>query len=864
MRRFGAEGRKTTSRWVLLADKIADKAITVGGTLVIAAVMGMTIFLIYAVVPLFQGGTVVSNHEYKVPINPEDLVDISIDEHNSIAAAVLKNGSVSIWHAGTGTPIKSLSFDFGGKELTSVGKTIDNNHLAFGFSNGTVVLGEIDFRNEILTSDQAPKDLTKLDDRDSSSHEAIFSKIPGKGLRKVYVELKQEPEIKVSETDSPIVALDYRLVDFGDRPKSYLLTADSSGAAFFVTAETKTNMMTRRRVTQVTKVALPSPSERMDFKYAVINDTGDGLMLADQKGRVYRYDIQNLDKPELAESLDLIPSGRELTVFGTLLGGRSIVVGDSSGDLSIYFALKSDGAKSADGMTLVRAREFTPQSSGVTGFSASQNGKTFAISDANGAIWLRHGISQKTLLKLGDEKKHVVTQLITLSPRMDGMLAIMQEGKAHFWKLHVPHPEVSWRTLFGKVWYEGYPGPSYTWQSAGATDSFEPKLSLIPLIFGTLKATFYSLLFAAPLALLAAIYTSEFIPNHIRGKIKPVMEVMASLPSVVLGFVAALILAPVVESWIAAIILAFVVLPLSLIISAYLWQLIPVRIAIKLEGFPKLILMSLAVSCGITTAYFLSPTFEKLFFSGNLKAWLSSSEGSSLPFLFLMSIPAVTVVVSYSSSRMIGPRLNNYIKTLRFPYGPIVDFIRWLAFALVIVALSYVLSALLSLAGVDPRGSIVGGYIQRNTLVVGFAMGFAVIPIIYTLAEDALSAVPDQLRSASLSCGASPWQTAIWIVAPTAISGVFSAIMIGMGRAVGETMIVVMATGNTPVLDLNIFSGLRALSANIAVELPEAPKDGTLYRTLFLTGLVLFVMTFVINTLAELVRQRFRKRALKL
>ncbi len=178
--------------------------------------------------------------------------------------------------------------------------------------------------------------------------------------------------------------------------------------------------------------------------------------------------------------------------------------------------------------------------------------------------------------------------------------------------------------------------------------------------------------------------------------------------------------------------------------------------------------------------------------------------------------------------------------------------------------MSYVLSMLLALFGVDPRGSIVGTYIQRNTLVVGFAMGFAVIPIIYTLAEDALSAVPDQLRSASLGCGATPWQTAMWVVLPTAISGVFSAIMIGMGRAVGETMIVMMATGNTPVIDLNIFSGLRALSANIAVELPEAPKDGTLYRTLFLTGLVLFAMTFLINTLAELVRKRFSKRALKL
>jgi len=143
-------------------------------------------------------------------------------------------------------------------------------------------------------------------------------------------------------------------------------------------------------------------------------------------------------------------------------------------------------------------------------------------------------------------------------------------------------------------------------------------------------------------------------------------------------------------------------------------------------------------------------------------------------------------------------------------------------------------------------------------------MGFAVIPLIYTLAEDALNSVPEHLRAASLACGATPWQTALWVVLPTAISGVFSAVMIGMGRAVGETMIVVMAAGNTPIIDWNIFNGLRALSATIAVELPEAVKDGTLYRILFLAGLVLFVMTFVVNTLAEVVRQRFRKRAKQL
>ena len=129
-----------------------------------------------------------------------------------------------------------------------------------------------------------------------------------------------------------------------------------------------------------------------------------------------------------------------------------------------------------------------------------------------------------------------------------------------------------------------------------------------------------------------------------------------------------------------------------------------------------------------------------------------------------------------------------------------------------------------------------------------------------TLAEDALSGVPSQLREGSLGAGATPWQTAVRIIIPTAMSGIFGAIMVGLGRAVGETMIVLMATGNTPVMDWNPFNGLRTLSANIAVEIPEAPHGATLYRALFLAALILFVFTFLINTVAELVRQRLRKR----
>ena len=129
---------------------------------------------------------------------------------------------------------------------------------------------------------------------------------------------------------------------------------------------------------------------------------------------------------------------------------------------------------------------------------------------------------------------------------------------------------------------------------------------------------------------------------------------------------------------------------------------------------------------------------------------------------------------------------------------------------------------------------------QRNALVVGLAMGFAVIPTIFSIAEDAVFSVPKSLTFGSLALGATPWQTLIRVVILTASPGIFS------------------ATGNTAIMDMNIFEGLRTLAANVAVEMPESEVGGTHYRVLFLSALVLLGFTFVMNTLAELVRQRLR------
>ena len=284
--------------------------------------------------------------------------------------------------------------------------------------------------------------------------------------------------------------------------------------------------------------------------------------------------------------------------------------------------------------------------------------KTFATADAAGEVWVRHSTSEQTLLKLSHDGAGGMLRALELSPREDGVLAVDGRGGAAFWRISAPHPETTMRSLFGRVWYEGYPEPSYTWQSSSGTDSFEPKLSLVPLIFGTIKATLYAMLFAVPVALLAAIYTSEFVHPSVRATVKPVMEMMASLPSVVLGFIAALILAPIVETWIAAVLMAFVALPLALLVSAYLWQLVPQTIALRLQGAPKLALMFVVLALAFYLCYAAGGIFEDVFFAGDVKAWANGDVGSGAPFLFLVLLPIAASAVAMAARRFLGDSAN--------------------------------------------------------------------------------------------------------------------------------------------------------------------------------------------------------------
>ncbi|MFN0043365.1 MAG: ABC transporter permease subunit [Alphaproteobacteria bacterium] len=854
--------RAPTRRSVLIIDRLADWTITVGGIFVIVAVFTIMAFLAQAVVPLFTGASIIGAIEGRSEAIRGRALMTKIDEYKTLAVAIDEAGKATAFHIASGKPVAAPQFDFGGKKITAFARTLSGANVAFGFADGTVRFGEVKIDVEVLAPGQDMSRLETLNDHDWTDGRAIYTTIQGGQIRKSSISLEIENPQDISPGQA-IRVMDYRIGGTPERPSIAFVTVSADGVARLTHTETRKNMLTGEVTSTAQTSALPELPADAKIAGVLITEKADQIYAAEETGLVRRYDTRDLTKPTLAESISMVPEGARLTSFSFLIGEQSLVVGSSAGTVDVFFRLQRSGATTKDGYALVRAHNLEPQKSEIIAVSASQRSKTFATADGAGNVWLRHSTSEQVLLKAAPKAPVKIDHLV-LAPREDGILAITDDGRYFAWDVDAPHPETTISSIFGKVWYEGYQGPGYTWQSSSGTDSFEPKLSLVPLIFGTLKAAFYSMLFAVPIAICAAIYTSEFLHHSVRSVIKPVMEMMASLPSVVLGFIAALILAPIIETWIAAVIMAFIAVPMGLMVGAYLWQMLPSPVALRYGGIPKFILMFAVIALFGWLCYGLGDAFEQALFAGDLKAWANGGVGTDAPFLALLLFPLAFIAAALLFERNVGRLYADWMRGLPRSRAGAMSAARWIGLCLAGAAIAYVGALLMIGLGISPRGGIVNTYTQRNALVVGFAMGFAIIPIIYTIAEDALNSVPEHLRAASLACGATSWQTAIAVILPAAMSGVFAAVMVGMGRAVGETMIVVMAAGNTAILDWNIFNGLRALSANIAVELPEAVKDSTLFRMLFLAALTLFVVTFVINTLAEAIRLRFRRRTAQL
>lgn len=727
--------------WRMAKDGMARYGVRVGGFGVIVAILLIFFYLLYVVFPLLKPASAERVGDYLIQGASGATLHLALEEQTEIGVRYDDSGMVRFFATADGHLLTQERLPL--PKGTSITEVADGgkgrNTVSLGLSDGSVLITQ-DIYN-----------VTYPD-----NHRVITPA----------VEFPLGPA--PLPVDAQKRALERVAVQTGDeRTTIAALTEDQR--LLLVTLVKETSFLDETETLKRYEHNLPNTTGQV--RRLVVDPDQRALYVATDTGVLAYYDIADPEAPRLVQQLGVVPPRTTLTGLRLLAGGISLLVASSDGRISQWFPVRN----AANQPMLQRIRSFSIDAP-VTALAPESARKGFVAANNKGELGIYHTTAGKEVLRIAVSDQALHT--LAVAPRANAFLAEDASGRVHFWRIDNEYPEVSWSSLWGKVWYESFPQPEYIWQSSSASNDFEPKFSLTPLAFGTLKAAFYAMLFAVPLSIMGAIYAAYFMAPAMRKIVKPTIEIMGALPTVILGFLAGLWLAPAMEANLPGIFALLLLLPFGTLLFAWLWKLLPRAIRHRVpDGWEAMLLIPVLLGFG-WLAFTFSPLLEELLFGGDMRGWM--------------------------------------------------------------------------------RDEIGIGFDQRNALVVGVAMGFAVIPNIFSIAEDAIFSVPRQLTNGSLALGATPWQTLVRVVLLTASPGIFSAVMIGFGRAVGETMIVLMATGNTPVMDLSMFQGMRTLSANIAVEMPESELGSTHYRVLFLAALVLFMFTFFFNTLAELVRQRLR------
>lgn len=744
--------RFQVSRATLRLDRLMTRLVTFGGVSIITAVFGIFAFIAYVAWPLFQAPRVSAAHSLNLsPVGHETALDLSEDAATAISYA---GGRAIVLHGPAGR--HELPLDLPETFSPTAWKlSAAKKRLMIGSATGEV---------------------------------RAFSLIPPESEGQSLAAGASQSTLLL--TGLPVLALDQ--ADNGSRRLLAALQRDGARMRTVIAeAVHQRDLLGAVETRTLPAVDLSALLPGFDPVQLLVPGSADSLLLRDAAGEVACL-FRSTDGWVVRQRFHPFDGAAPVTSMALLLGDVTALFADDQGRLRFFQLQIPEGSPQR---VFVRTNEMRPLAGPIEWLAPNPRHKALLAGNRD-EIALIHSTTGHVRLRLRPPAPAVRGWF---NPRASHLALLDDDGGLQVRRLIDPHPEAGWRAFFGKVWYEGHTGPKWMWQSTGGGDDYEPKLSLVPLVIGSLKGTLYALLFSIPIALLAALYTSQFLGVKARSRIKPVMEIMASLPSVVLGFLGALWLAPLIEDRVPSLLLMALSLPLSALLAGSLWKTMPPPWRHRAPPGFEVCLMAPLLLAAMLGAWHLGPLVEK--------------------WLFVATLGDGTRVADF---RLWWPEATG------LPFD------------------------------------------QRNSLVVGFMMGFAVIPVIFTIAEDALSHVPVSLTSAAEALGASRWQVVRTVVLPVASAGIFSALIIGFGRAVGETMIVVMATGNTPVMDesgrllfgshWNLFDGMRTLSANIAVELPEAAQNSTHYRALFLGALLLFLMTFVLNTAAELLRNRLRRK----
>lgn len=752
-------------------DALARWVIAAGGMVVILSVVAILVLIVAVTAPLFRGARaeLVADSALPEGISPDDVVALGIDRvelgHQLggdviSACLVLRDGRfVFVSPRLESMPASGPSAGAGDARQTGAGLGVIAQYRAEPPAGGAKLIG---------AARSGPRDFTlQWSDGAVSLVEAVIdAEFDRLGRRRVVNGVRtlatlpggagaaaRAAVLRCAEDGTSMAA---RIV--GDRKIVVSREIEEESGGLFGGGG-------GRRVVETAIADLPGTATTM-----AINSRLDTLYVGTANGCLCRWRFGPSGEVVAAETTPAFPDRRAITALALVFGDVSLAVGDHGGGITSWFDIRE-----GDQRKLRWICDLSTHNRPVADIQASRRNKAILSLGEDGEAILDYVTTGKQLARLSAERP---LRRVALASQGNAAAALDASGRLLVWNIDCPHPEVSWGSLFGRVHYAGYDRPDFIWQSSG-TD--EPKFSLVPLIFGTVKSTCYAMLFAAPLALLSAIYVSHFTTPRFRRLIKPIVEIMAAVPSVVVGFLVLLWLAPLLGRWIVAVFVSLVSIPAVFLLFMLLWQTLRrAAWARRIEnGFEFLVLVPVVLA-GAGVAAALAGPVESWLFDGDFRQWL--------------------------------------FHATQKPYD------------------------------------------QLNSLVVAIGLGFAVIPIIFSISEDALSSIPHELTAASLAVGASRWQTVWRVILPSASPAVFAAMMVGFGRAVGETMIVFMATGNTPILDPSPFNGFRTLSANIAVEMGEAAQGGTLFRILFLCAVLLFLLTFALNTAADLVRQRLRRK----
>ena len=684
-----------------IKDRLARYIVFIGGLGVIAALLLIFVYLASEVAPLFAGAHVEERKTFAVPGDQTKTLYLAAEEQGEVGMRTAASGQVTFFDLHSGAAGKSEQLPLGEHQLLSVSTLAAERGLLAGpLEDGSVLVFSHDYK---ITYPNDKRLIT-----------------PGLSYPK--------GEAPLSFVTGPVSSFAAR--EEGD--SLMLVGGDTTGAVHLKVFAKETSLFGDSTLTE-SPVQTFTPPVKPDV--LLLEPLLNWLFVIDRDaGKIAFYRLKGGDAPELVEVKE---TGAKISEARYLAGGISIVVAQADGKVTQWFpARRGEGE-----WYLARVREFKVRGgSPVTAIGPELRRRGFAVGDQSGQVSMFYATSGS---RTHEEKiSSQPIERIAFNPRARVMLALSADGQLRVNEVHNEHPEVSLSSLWGRVWYESYDEPKFLYQSSSATSDFEPKFSLTPLALGTIKGAFYAMIFAIPLAVLGAIFTANFMSPEMRQVVKPAVEVLAALPSVILGFLAGLWLAPFVETNLPGVFLTLLLLPLSIPLFGYLWTRMPRELRLRVPAGWEAAMLIPVIAFVVWACFFVAHPIEAFFFGGNMQSWMDHTLGIS--------------------------------------------------------------------------------YIQRNSLVVGIAMGVAVIPVIFSIAEDAIFSVPKHLSLGSLALGATPWQTLIGVVLPTASPGIFSAVMIGLGRAVGETMIVLMATGNTAVMDFSLFSGMRTLAANVAVEMPES------------------------------------------